>query len=129
MRFSADQKAGDDGIPITGEHKDMIAMLAELPDLWDINIRDYSYEMGTSRFVKEAALEDYMSYVKDITSKPVVTVGRFTSPDTMASQVRKGITDFIGAARPSIADPFLPNKIKDGAIAVSYTHLTLPTKA
>jgi len=116
VRFSADQKAGDDGVPITGEHKDMIAMLAELPDLWDINIRDYSYEMGTSRFVKEAALEDYMSYVKDITSKPVVTVGRFTSPDTMASQVRKGITDFIGAARPSIADPFLPNKIKDGAI-------------
>ena len=116
VRFSADQKSADDGVPVTGEHKDMIAMLAELPDLWDINISDYSYEMGTSRFVKEAALEDYMSYVKEITSKPVVTVGRFTSPDTMASQVKRGVTDFIGAARPSIADPFLPNKIKDGAI-------------
>jgi len=57
-----------------------------------------------------------MSYVKSITSKPVVTVGRFTSPDTMVSQVKRGITDFIGAARPSIADPFLPNKIKEGEI-------------
>jgi len=51
---------------------------------------------------------------KSITSKPVVTVGRFTSPDTMVSHIRRGITDFIGAARPSIADPFLPNKIDEG---------------
>jgi dimethylamine/trimethylamine dehydrogenase len=51
-----------------------------------------------------------------VTTKPVVTVGRFTSPDTMASQVKRGITDFIGAARPSIADPFLPNKIKEGRL-------------
>ncbi len=49
-----------------------------------------------------------MAYVKSVTSMPVVTVGRFTSPDTMASQSERGIVDFIGAARPSIADPFLP---------------------
>ena len=116
IRFAADQSTGSDGIPEIGEQKDMIAMLAELPDLWDINIKDYSLEMGTSRFVKEAGLEDYMSYVKEVTTKPVVTVGRFTSPDTMVSQLKRGITDFIGAARPSIADPFLPNKIRDGMI-------------
>ena len=39
-------------------------MLAELPDLWDINIKDYSLEMGVSRFIKEGSLEPYMSYVK-----------------------------------------------------------------
>ncbi len=116
VRFSADQQSGKDGTPEISEQRDMIAMLAELPDLWDININDYSFEMGTSRFVKEASLEQYMSYVKQVTSKPVVTVGRFTSPDTMVSQVKRGITDFIGAARPSIADPFLPEKIKTGAI-------------
>ncbi|MDP6135386.1 MAG: FAD-dependent oxidoreductase, partial [Arenicellales bacterium] len=55
-----------------------------------------------------------MSFVKSVTTKPVVTVGRFTSPDTMVSQVRRGIVDFIGAARPSIADPFLPKKIEEG---------------
>ncbi len=116
VRFSADERIGEDGVPIHGERRDMLALLGELPDLWDINIADYSYEMGVSRFVKEGALEPYMAYVKSVTSKPVVTVGRFTSPDTMAGQVRRGIVDFIGAARPSIADPFLPRKIEEGRI-------------
>ena len=30
--------------------------------------------------------------------------------------VKNGIIDFIGAARPSIADPFLPEKIRTGRI-------------
>ncbi len=114
VRFSADQEIGEDGKPIHGERHDMFELLAESPDLWDINIADYSVEMGVSRFVKEASLEPYMNFVKKVTTKPVVTVGRFTSPDTMASQIRRGITDFIGAARPSIADPFLPAKIEAG---------------
>jgi dimethylamine/trimethylamine dehydrogenase len=84
--------------------------------LWDINISDYSLEMGVSRFVKEGALESYMASAKSKTTKPVVTVGRFTSPDTMVSQIKRGITDFIGAARPSIADPFIPNKIAEGRV-------------
>jgi len=44
----------------------------------------------------------------------VVNVGRFTSPDTMVGQIKRGVQDFIGAARPSIADPFLPSKIDQG---------------
>ena len=116
VRFSADETVGEDGVPIWGERREMLALMAEMPDLWDINIADYSVEMGASRFVKEAALEPYMSWVKSVTTKPVVTVGRFTSPDTMVSQVRRGITDFIGAARPSIADPFLPQKIEEGRL-------------
>ena len=116
VRFSANEGEDDAGNPVIGEHREMIEMLAELPDLWDVNIKDYSREMGVSRFIREASLEAYMSYVKSVTSKPVVTVGRFTSPDTMVSQVRRGIVDFIGAARPSIADPFLPKKIEEGRI-------------
>ncbi len=114
VRFSADERIGEDGEPVHGERRDMLGLLAELPDLWDINIADYSYEMGASRFVKEASLEPYMAYVKSVTTKPVVTVGRVTSPDTMVGQIKRGIVDFIGAARPSIADPFLPKKIEEG---------------
>ncbi len=114
VRFAADEEIGEDGVPIHGERRDMFAMMAELPDLWDINIANYAVEMGNARFTAEAALEPYMDFVKGLTSKPVVTVGRFTSPDTMVSQIKRGLTDFIGAARPSIADPFLPNKIKEG---------------
>ena len=116
VRFSADGDGSGGGIIDSEEQRDMLEMLADLPDLWDINITDYSKEMGSSRFVKEAALEEYVAFAKQITSKPVVTVGRFTSPDTMVSQVKKGIVDFIGAARPSIADPFLPQKIQEGRI-------------
>jgi dimethylamine/trimethylamine dehydrogenase len=54
--------------------------------------------------------------VKQVTTKPVVAVGRYTSPDRMVSLINKGVLDMIGAARPSIADPFLPKKIEEGRI-------------
>jgi len=113
VRFSA-SIGGPDNDQDTSEPREMIELLGELPDLWDITVHDYSYEMGTSRFVPEAALEDTMSWVKSVTTKPVVSVGRFTSPDTMLRLVRQGVVDLVGAARPSIADPFIPNKIAEG---------------
>jgi dimethylamine/trimethylamine dehydrogenase len=115
VRYSADV-GGPDGEPSSDEPRAMFALLAELPDLWDINITDYSYELGASRFVKEGSLEPYVRWVKPLTSRPVVSVGRFTTPDTMLRLVKQGVLDLIGAARPSIADPFLPRKIREGRI-------------
>ena len=43
-------------------------------------------------------------------------MGRLTDPDLMAEIVRSGAWDLIGAARPSIADPFLPRKIDEGRL-------------
>ena len=96
------------------ERRAMFESLAPHLDLFNVTISDYSQEMGVSRFVREASLEPFVGEVKRLTGKPVVSVGRFTSPETMLSQVRRGVLDFIGAARPSIADPFLPQKIRDG---------------
>jgi dimethylamine/trimethylamine dehydrogenase len=112
----ATSSGGPDGQPETEEKREVVALLGELPDLFDLSVHDYSYEMGSSRFTREAALEAYVSYVKQLTRKPVVGVGRFTTPDTMLRQIREGILDFIGAARPSIADPFLPRKIREGRL-------------
>ena len=89
-------------------------MLAELPDMWDVNVSDWENDSMTSRFAQEGYQEEYISFVKSVTSKPVAAVGRYTSPDTMVSAIRRGVVDMIGAARPSIADPFLPAKIKAG---------------
>src|SRR5258705_614504 len=114
VRFCADELVGDTGLTCDGEAGDVIEMLAELPDLWDINISNWPNDSQTSRFAKEGFQEKYTSFVKSVTTKPVVGVGRFTSPDTMVSQIRRGVLDFIGAARPSIADPFLPRKIETG---------------
>ena len=116
VRFAADELIGDAGLSCEGEARDVVEMLAELPDLWDINISNWPNDSQTSRFAKEGFQEPYTSWVKQVTSKPVVGVGRFTSPDTMVSQIRRGVMDFIGAARPSIADPFLPRKIEEGRI-------------
>jgi dimethylamine/trimethylamine dehydrogenase len=113
VRFSA-SSGGDDDEQDTTEPRAILELLSDLPDLWDITVHDYSYEMGTSRFVPEAGLEATMSWVKSVTDKPVVSVGRFTSPETMLRLVRQGVIDLIGAARPSIADPFLPQKIAEG---------------
>jgi dimethylamine/trimethylamine dehydrogenase len=112
-RFAVEELLGDEGITHQGEGHEVIAMLAELPDLWDVNISGWSNDSATSRFEKEGYQEKYTAFVKSLTSKPVVGVGRYTSPDSMVSAVQRGVLDMIGAARPSIADPFLPNKIKE----------------
>ena len=114
VRFAVDELLGEDGITHEGEGYDIVAMLAELPDLWDVNISGWNNDSVTSRFGKEGHQERYISFVKKLTTKPVVGVGRYTSPDSMVSAIQRGVMDFIGAARPSIADPFLPTKIKEG---------------
>lgn len=96
------------------ELRDFIALNSELPDLWDLAHGTWENCSGTSRFKDEGAQEDLVRGIKQLTPKPVVGVGRFTSADAMVRQVKQGILDFIGAARPSIADPFLPKKIAEG---------------
>lgn len=114
VRFAVDELLGADGMQHDGEAHDIISMLAELPDLWDVNISAWKNDSVTSRFGREGHQEKYISFVKGLTTKPVVGVGRYTSPDSMVSAIQRGIMDMIGAARPSIADPFLPNKIREG---------------
>ena len=114
LRFGVDEK---DEPPFLGDEecRAVVESLADVPDLWDVNVGGPN-DMLTSRFRKEGWQEPSMAFVKTLTSRPVVGVGRFTSPDTMASMVRRGVVDLIGAARPSIADPFLPRKIEEGRI-------------
>ena len=116
VRLAVDELQGDAGITCEGEGRDVVAMLAELPDLWDVNVSGVENDSRSARFSEEGFQEDYIGFVKSLTTKPVVGVGRYTSPDRMVSLVRRGVLDFIGAARPSIADPFLPLKIEQGRL-------------
>ncbi len=89
----------------------------DLVDLWDVKIgtlADMMTDAGTSQFVAENHQFSLTSRVREVTSKPIVGVGRLTDPDRMAENIRSGAWDLIGAARPSIADPFLPKKIEEG---------------
>ena len=116
VRLAVDELMGSDGFRCEVEGKDIIAALADEPDLWDVNISDWSNDSQTSRFAKEGYQEPYTAFVKSITTKPVVGVGRYTSPDKMVELINKNHLDLIGAARPSIADPFLPLKISEGRL-------------
>ncbi len=115
LRFATEEFLGEGGVQ-NAEAKEIVQHLADLPDLWDVNVAAWYNDSLTSRFGAEGYQQPFTAWVKQATSKPVVGVGRFTSPDTMARLVREGALDLIGAARPSIADPFLPKKIETGAI-------------
>ena len=110
VRLAVDELAGPDGHHPRRRGAEIVAMLAELPDLWDVNVSGWSNDSATSRFAPEGHQEPYIAFVKWLTTKPVVGVGRYTSPDAMVSAVRRGVLDLIGAARPSIADPHLPRQ-------------------
>jgi len=116
LRFAVDELMGPMGFTSDAEGRDLVEMLAEIPDLWDVNISGWEHDSATSRFKPSGYQDAYVSFVKQVTSKPVVGVGRYTSPDAMVALIKSGKLDFIGAARPSIADPFLPRKIEEGRV-------------
>lgn len=115
LRLSLDETLGNLGFA-NSEVRDLIEMHAELPDLWDLAHGAWEDCSGPSRFKEEAAQQDLVRGIRELTPRPVVGVGRFTSPDVMVQQVKNGILDLIGCARPSIADPFLPRKIDEGRV-------------
>ena len=115
VRVTVDELLGDEGLS-KAEMEDAFGLLGELPDLWDLVLGSWEDDSRTSRFADEAFQEPFVTGFKRLTTKPVVGVGRFTSPDTMVRQVRAGILDLIGCARPSIADPFLPKKVEEGRV-------------
>ncbi len=139
IRFSSDDLLKVPGETLQSEAHEIISMLADIPDLWDIKSSDWTVETASARFSEQGAQEPWNSFVRPLTSKPVVGVGRFTSPDEMVSQIKRGILDLIGAARPTIADPFLPRKIDEGRedeirecigcnICVSTYHAGVPVR-
>ncbi len=105
------------GVPIE-EGLEFIRMADPMVDLWDVVIGAMwgpgRLDSGPSRFFDQGYQMEWSGRAREATQKPIVVVGRFTDPDTMADIVRGGSVDLIGAARPSISDPFLPVKIEEG---------------
>ncbi|MDP9064595.1 MAG: NAD(P)-binding protein, partial [Pseudomonadota bacterium] len=114
LRISLEELRARRSDVAASEAHEVVALLADLPDLWDVKMDSSPTDCAPSRFTAEGSHEPVIDFVRSMTRKPVVGVGRFTTPDAMVSQVRRGVLDLIGAARPSIADPFLPKKIAEG---------------
>ncbi len=118
-RFQADSLAGPGGIEVERDGIAFVEMADPLVDLWDViigDIAEWGEDAGPSRFYLQGHQLPWSSVVKRVAKNPVLGVGRFTDPEKMTEIVTKGLADIIGAARPSIADPFLPQKINEGRI-------------
>jgi dimethylamine/trimethylamine dehydrogenase len=119
-RFAADTLHGtDQGIRVEQEGAQFIQMADHLVDFWDLQVGGetlafWPKDTGPSRFFEENFQGKWIEKVRPYTSKPIVTVGWLTSPDTMVDLIQSGKVDIIGAARSSIADPYLPKKIEEG---------------
>ncbi|MGH2805291.1 MAG: FAD-dependent oxidoreductase, partial [Thermoleophilaceae bacterium] len=118
-RFAVDTLYGPSAIEIGEDGVRFVEHVDDLVDVWDLTVGDiaeWGQNAGPSRFFEENHEKPYTGQIKagDHTSKPVVGVGRITNPDTMVAIINSGQFDIIGGARPSISDPFLPNKIAEG---------------
>jgi dimethylamine/trimethylamine dehydrogenase len=108
------------GIRAAEEAYRFIELGDHLVDFWDLQAGGWAAaewagdDAVASRFAGEFSHREYIEAVRSATKKPIAAVGRFTNPDTMAAAIRSGVIDIIAAARPSIADPFLPQKIEEG---------------
>ncbi len=115
---------GDSGVPGAGglpgiEVDDVLAlvgMAGDLVDLWDLTVGTWPEDSGTSRYYPEGHQRRWARRLREATAKPVVAVGRYTSPDLMAQVIAAGEVDLIGCARQAIADPFLPRKVAEGRL-------------
>lgn len=118
-RFAIDTIYGPGQIEAEVDGMAFIKLADHLVDLWDVDVGDiaeWGEDAGPSRFYQQGHQLPWTKFVKQVSKKPVLGVGRFTDPEKMAEIVTKGYADIIGAARPSIADPFLPNKIDEGRV-------------
>lgn len=116
-RFSCDTLYGPAGIEVEKDGMKFVEMADQFVDLWDVDVGDiaeWGEDAGPSRFTQQGHQIPWTKFIKQVSKKPVLGVGRFTDPEKMAEIVTKGYADIIGAARPSIADPFLPKKIEEG---------------
>jgi dimethylamine/trimethylamine dehydrogenase len=112
-RMCIDGRESIPGVRID-EMLEVVGMLDPIVDLFDVNVGAWPEDSGTSRYYDEGHQRPWVMRVREATDKAIVGVGRYTNPDLMASIIRTGAVDLIGAARPAIADPFLPRKIADG---------------
>src|SRR6266478_5476575 len=118
-RFAVDTLYGPSQLEVEVDGMKFVEMADPLVDLWDVDVGDiaeWGEDAGPSRFYQQGHQVPWTKFIKQVAKKPVLGVGRFTDPEKMTEIVTKGIADIIGAARPSISDPFLPKKIEEGRI-------------
>src|ERR687885_420886 len=119
VRMSTDMFMGEAGTQLERDCLPFVELVDDIVDVWDINvsgISEWGEDATPSRFYPSGRLLPWQKAVKGVSKKPVLGVGRFTSPDLMVEAINDGALDIIATCRPSISDPFLPKKIDEGRL-------------
>ena len=119
VRLSTDMFIGEAGTQLERDAVPFAQMVDHLVDVWDINvsgIAEWGEDATPSRFYESGRALPWQRRIKEVVTKPVLGVGRWTNPDRMVEAIKSGALDIIATCRPSIADPFLPKKIEEGRL-------------
>ncbi|MBS1843142.1 MAG: FAD-dependent oxidoreductase [Actinobacteria bacterium] len=109
---------GDLGIRVDGDGGGFMELADDLIDMWDLVIGplEWGEQAGPSRTHPTNWARDIMMEARGHTKKLLANVGRLTDPGTMVEMIESGQCDVIAAARPTISDPYLPQKIDEGRL-------------
>jgi dimethylamine/trimethylamine dehydrogenase len=119
VRISTDMFMGEAGTQLERDALPFVELVDHLVDVWDVNvsgIAEWGEDATPSRFYPEGRALPWQAAVKSVSKKPVLGVGRWTNPDSMVDAINSGKLDIIATCRPSISDPFLPQKIDEGRL-------------
>jgi dimethylamine/trimethylamine dehydrogenase len=119
VRMSTDMFIGEPGTQLERDCLPFVELVDDMVDVWDINvsgIAEWGEDATPSRFYPQGRQLPWQAAVKSVSKKPVLGVGRWTNPDMMADAINSGQLDIIATCRPSISDPFLPQKIDEGRL-------------
>jgi dimethylamine/trimethylamine dehydrogenase len=93
LRFAVDELRGADGIDAESEGREVVEMLAELPDLWDVNVSDWPNDSKTSRLPNDELAQALGGMPEAISAAGIVTItsiGDCFAPSTIAAAVYAG---------------------------------------
>ena len=119
-RFLAIRMNGTDQLEggLTVEDGTKIALYVESlgVDLIDLSYSTYSNSFMSIEpaIFEEGCRSFFVKPIKERLKVPVLAVNQIKRPETAEKILAEGVCDFVGMARPTMADPWLPNKALAG---------------
>lgn len=105
---------------LTPEDTKVIAQILEEKGVAAIHASAGVYKSGAivsaPTVVRTAIFSNYAEQIKKVVNIPVFAVNKIVQPHVAESLLKEGKADFIAMGRASIADPHLPNKVKEGRL-------------
>ena len=78
----------------------------------DVGTYDSWYWNHPPMYQEKGLYLPYNEKLREAVNVPVITAGRMDDPDLASDAVAQGRTDMVALARPLLADPFIPLKIR-----------------